>query len=161
MPERFGGAGVTFAEVAVICEEMGHAASANNYFGSAVLAVGTLKALQPSDTRDGLLADVASGAVRMAVALESSAFVPDAEGADRILVIANGGVVEPAVTVTPRPVLDETRRLATVTTDDVEAAEVLRRCCAERCVLCVLLAAQVTCTTVVRSHVFPFVVLPL
>jgi len=35
-------------------------------------------------------------------------------------------VAEPAVTVTPQPVLDETRRLATVTADDVEAAEVLR-----------------------------------
>ena len=94
VPEQFGGAGATFAEVAVICQEMGRAASANSYLGSAVLAVGTLKALQPSDTRDPLLADVASGAVRVAVALEPSEFVPDAEGADRILVIADGGVVE-------------------------------------------------------------------
>jgi alkylation response protein AidB-like acyl-CoA dehydrogenase len=125
VPEQFGGAGVTFAEVAVICEEMGRAASANNYLGSAVLAVGTLKALQPSDTRDRLLADAASGALRFAVALESREYVPDAEGADRILVIANGGVVEPAVTVTPQPVLDETRRLATVTADGVEECEVL------------------------------------
>jgi alkylation response protein AidB-like acyl-CoA dehydrogenase len=116
VPEQFGGAGATFAETAVICEEMGRAASANSYLGSAVLAVGTLNALQPSATRDGLLADVASGAVRVAVALEPFEFVPDAEGADRILVIADGGVVE-ASAVTPRPVLDETRRLATVTFD--------------------------------------------
>jgi alkylation response protein AidB-like acyl-CoA dehydrogenase len=125
VPEQFGGAGATFAEVAVICGEMGRAASANHYLGSAVLAIGTLKALQPSETRDRLLSDVTSGAVRIAVALEPE-FVPDAEGADRILVIADGGVAEPAVTVTPQPVLDETRRLATVTADDVEAAEVLR-----------------------------------
>ena len=98
VPEQFGGAGATFAEVAVICEEMGRAASANSYLGSAVLAVGTLKALQPSDTRDRLLADVASGAVRVAVALESTDFVPDAEGADRVLVIGDGGV-----SVAPRP----------------------------------------------------------
>jgi alkylation response protein AidB-like acyl-CoA dehydrogenase len=124
VPEEFGGAGATFAEVAVICEEMGRAASTNSYLGSAVLAVGTLKALQPSDTRDRLLADVASGAARLAVALGSE-FVPDAEGADRILVIANGGAAEPAVTVTPQPVLDETRRLATVTADG-DATEVLR-----------------------------------
>ena len=52
VPEQFGGAGATFAETAVVCEEMGRAASANSYLGSAVLAVGTLKALQPSDTRD-------------------------------------------------------------------------------------------------------------
>jgi alkylation response protein AidB-like acyl-CoA dehydrogenase len=126
VPEQFGGAGVTFAEVAVICEEMGRAASANNYLGSAVLAIGALKALQPSDTRDRLLADVASGAIRVAVALEPLEFVPDAEGADRILVITNGRVAEAAMTVTPQPVLDETRRLATVTADGVEASEVLR-----------------------------------
>jgi alkylation response protein AidB-like acyl-CoA dehydrogenase len=124
VPEHLGGAGATFAEAAVVCEEMGRAASANSYLGSAVLAVGTLKALRPSETRDRLLTDVTSGAVRLAVAL-GPAFVPDAEDADRILVIANGGVTEPAVTVTPQPVLDETRRLASVTADG-DAAEVLR-----------------------------------
>jgi alkylation response protein AidB-like acyl-CoA dehydrogenase len=126
VPEQFGGAGVTFAEVAVVCEEMGRAASANSYLGSAVLAIGTLNALQPSDTRDNLLADVASGAVRVAVALESFEFVPDAEGADRLLVIDDRGVADAAMTVTPQPVLDETRRLATVTADDVEISEVLQ-----------------------------------
>jgi alkylation response protein AidB-like acyl-CoA dehydrogenase len=123
VPEQFGGAGVTFAEVAVICEEMGRAASATNYLGSAVLAVGTLKALQPSETRDRLLADVASGAVRLAVALDSMDFVPDAEGAHRILVVGNGGVAVAAVTATPQPVLDETRRLATVAADVSEVLQ--------------------------------------
>jgi alkylation response protein AidB-like acyl-CoA dehydrogenase len=122
--EQFGGAGATFAEVAVICQEMGRAASTTSYLGSAVLAVGALNALQPSEIRDTLLADTASGARRVAVALESTDFVPDAEGADLVLIIADGGVVAPSVTVTPRPVLDETRRLATVTADD-DAAEVL------------------------------------
>jgi alkylation response protein AidB-like acyl-CoA dehydrogenase len=126
VPEQFGGAGVTFAEVAVICEEMGRAASANSYLGSAVLAIGALKSLQPSDTRDRLLADVASGTVRMAIALEPFEFVPDVEGADRILVVADGGVAEPTVTLTPQPVLDETRRLATVTADGVKVSEVFR-----------------------------------
>jgi alkylation response protein AidB-like acyl-CoA dehydrogenase len=126
IPEEFGGAGATFAEVAVVCEEMGRAASTNSYLGSAVLAVGALKALQPSDTRDSLMRDVASGAVRVAVALEPLEFVPDAEGADRILVIADGGLAELGVTVTPQPVLDETRRLATVAADGVEVSEVLR-----------------------------------
>jgi alkylation response protein AidB-like acyl-CoA dehydrogenase len=122
VPERFGGADVTFAEVAVICEEMGRAASSNSYLGSAVLAVGALKALQPSDTRNQLLADVASGSVRVAVAFEPFEFVPDAGGADRILVVADGGVAEPAVTVTPQPVLDETRQLATVTMEHQPSA---------------------------------------
>jgi alkylation response protein AidB-like acyl-CoA dehydrogenase len=124
VPEQFGGAGATFGEVAVICEEMGRAASTTSYLGSAVLGVATLNALQPSETRDKLLTDTASGAVRIAVALESTDFVPDAEGADLVLVIADGGVVAPAVSVTPRPVLDETRRLATVTAED-DGAEVL------------------------------------
>ena len=122
IPEEFGGAGATFAETAVVCEEIGRVASANSYLGSAVLAVGTLKALQPSDTRDRLLADVASGAVRVAVAIESD-FVPDAEGADRILIVTEDGVADTAPSVTAQPVLDETRRLATVTA--VDTAEVL------------------------------------
>ena len=122
--DQFDGAGATFAEVAVICEEMGRAASANSYLGSAVLAVGTLNALQPTETRDRLLADVASGIVRVAVALESLEFVPDAEGADCVLVVANGEVAVADLTATPQPVLDETRRLATVAADGV--SEVLR-----------------------------------
>ena len=124
VPEQFGGAGATFAETAVICEEMGRAASTNSYLGSAVLAVGTLNALQPSATRDRLLTDAASGAVRVVVALEPLQFVPDAEGADRILIIADGGVAVADVTVTKRPVLDETRRLAAVSS--AETIEALR-----------------------------------
>lgn len=120
--EQLGGAGATFSEVAIVCQEMGRAASANSYLGGAVLAVGALNALQPTQTRDQLLADVASGAVRLAVALESSDFVPDAEGADRILIV-DGSVAVVAATATPRPVLDETRRLATVAAD--EATDVL------------------------------------
>jgi len=117
VPEQFGGAGATFAETAVICEEMGRAASANSYLGSAVLAVDALNALQPCATRGRLLADVASGAARVAVALEPLEFVPDAEGADRILVVADGGVAVADVTVKKQPVLDETRRLAAVTVE--------------------------------------------
>ncbi|MCX2929735.1 acyl-CoA/acyl-ACP dehydrogenase [Mycobacterium sp. CVI_P3] len=115
VPEHLGGAGATFAEVAVICEEMGRAVSVNSFLGSAVLAVGAVNALQPSEARDRLLADIASGASRVAVAFEPLEFVPDAEGADRILMIEGDVVIERAVTVTPQPVLDETRRLAVVT----------------------------------------------
>jgi alkylation response protein AidB-like acyl-CoA dehydrogenase len=126
VPEEFGGAGVTFAEVAVICEEMGRAASTNSYLGSAVLAIGALKAMQPSDTRDQLLTDAATGAVRLAVALESWEFVPDAEGANRILVIASGAAAVARVPAIPQPVLDETRRLATVSANAAVGSEVLR-----------------------------------
>ncbi|MBB3604114.1 alkylation response protein AidB-like acyl-CoA dehydrogenase [Mycolicibacterium sp. BK556] len=119
VPEEFGGAGATFAEVAVLCEEMGRAASTTSFLGSAVLAVGLVNALQPSDTRDRLLSEIAAGSARVAVAFEPLAYVPDAEGADRILVIDGDRVVETQATVAPQPVLDETRRLAVVTPGQV------------------------------------------
>jgi alkylation response protein AidB-like acyl-CoA dehydrogenase len=142
-PEDAGGADVTFAEVAVILEEMGRAAARTSYLGGAVLSVGTLIALQPTAAREGLLTEVVAGAVRTAVVLGGirlennrltgrAAFVPDAECADRLLVVATdpGGtavvVVADGLTVTPQPVLDETRRLAEVTADGVAVEEFWR-----------------------------------
>ena len=130
--EDLGGAGATFGEVAIVCEEMGRAASANSYLGSAVLAVGVLNALQPSDIRDRLLSDVGSGALRVAVALGPLDFVPDAVGTDRLLVVTTDADGVPVVvdtaglTVTPQPVVDETRRLAAVSADRLEVTEALR-----------------------------------
>ena len=114
VPEQFGGAGASFAEAAVVCEEIGRAVSATHFLGSAVLAVGTLNALRPSATRDQLLTDVAGGASRVAVALEPYDFVPDAEAADRILIVTDRGVGVTDAPATPRPVVDKTRRLAAV-----------------------------------------------
>jgi len=118
VPEEFGGAGATFAEVAVICEEIGRAAGATSYLGSAVLAVGVLKALAPSNIRDNLLARAASGGIRLAVALDGQDFVPDAEGADHLLLVTTDGVSVVQAHADRRPVLDETRQLATVTAED-------------------------------------------
>ncbi len=143
VPDDLGGAGATFGEVAVICEEIGRAASATDSLGSAVVAVGLLKSLQPSDSRDELLTAVAAGSIRTAVAVGSftldggtlsgqAEFMPDAVGADRLLVIAADSDGSPVVvevaglTVTPQPVLDETRRLATVSAEAAEVAQVLR-----------------------------------
>lgn len=132
VPDDLGGAGATFGEVAIILDQMGRAASSNSYLGSAVLAVGVLKALQPGGIRDALLSDVASGTVRVAVALEPFEFVPDAEGVDRLLVVTTDAdgtsiVVDTAgVTVTPQPVVDETRRLAAVSVDGIAHGNVLR-----------------------------------
>lgn len=131
VPDELGGAGATFREVAVVCEQMGRAASANAYLGSAVLAVGALIELAPSGRRDRLLAEIAAGTVRAAVVFGpftlagqrltgTAEFVPDAADADLLLVTAadSGGarvvVATTEMTVTPQPVLDETRRLATV-----------------------------------------------
>ena len=52
--EDLGGAGATFREVAIICEEIGRAASTNSYLGGAVLGIGLLGSLQRSDFRDQL-----------------------------------------------------------------------------------------------------------
>ncbi|KUH86088.1 MULTISPECIES: acyl-CoA dehydrogenase family protein [unclassified Mycobacterium] len=117
VPEQFGGGGASFAETAVVCAEIGRAASATSYLGSAVLAVGTLNTLQPSDIRDSLLIDIANGDTRVAVALGPYDFVPDAEGADRILMVTDRGVGVTDVPAAPRPVVDETRSLAAVPPD--------------------------------------------
>ncbi|EHI11507.1 acyl-CoA dehydrogenase family protein [Mycolicibacterium thermoresistibile] len=133
--DEFGGAGASFGEVAVICSEMGRAATASSYLGGAVLGVGALNAVQPDAARDDLLTAVAAGAERTALVLGPftftggrltgrAEFVPDASGADRLLVLATDSDGTPvltataAATVTAQPVLDETRRLAVVCAED-------------------------------------------
>lgn len=141
VPDEFGGAAATFAEVAVICEELGRAAAATHYLGSAVLAVGVLNTLQHNSVRDMLLADIAAGKIRAAVAIGSftlsadrrlsgsADFVPDADGAERLLVLATDAsgveiVVEVGgLSVAVQPVLDETRSVAEVTAAGIEVAE--------------------------------------
>ncbi|SEQ64448.1 Acyl-CoA dehydrogenase [Mycobacterium sp. 88mf] len=108
-PEEAGGAGATFAEVAVICEELGRAAAATRYLGGAVLAIGALNAVQPNESRDALLQAVVAGNIRAVLALPGTGepapfdlgttrlgwrvhgratFVPDAAGAQRLLLPA-------------------------------------------------------------------------
>lgn len=145
VPDEFGGAGATFAEAAVICEELGRSAAVTGYLGGAVLAVGALNTVQAGPVRDALLADIGSGATRAAVVIGPlvlsasrrlsgrAEFVLDAPGADRLLVLATdpGGetvLVEVAgdaagLSVSAQPVLDETRSVATVTADDVAVPE--------------------------------------
>ncbi|KAB2381300.1 acyl-CoA dehydrogenase family protein [Actinomadura montaniterrae] len=162
VPEALGGSGATFAEVAVVLEEMGRAAASTPYVGAAVLGVGALNLLEPGPDRDGLLRAIASGAARPAVALAGdtgdpgtavaaeppfrlersprglvlrgdAAFVPDAAGADRLLLpaLAPGG--EPVmvdagpdlagIRVTAQPLLDDTRAFGRVTAEGAVVAE--------------------------------------
>ena len=114
VPEALGGAGASFAEVAVVLEELGRAATATPFLGT-VLAVGALGLVEPSPARDELLAGIAAGDVLATVALPTGAldgvggphrfrvdgaggrprlagsapFVPDAPGAARVLVVAD------------------------------------------------------------------------
>ena len=142
IPDALGGAGASFAEVAVICQELGRAAAATHYLGGAVLSVGLLNSLRDSEVRNALLAEVAAGRTRLAAVIGGSFtldaerrltgradFVPDADGADRLLVVAadtsgaDVAVVVEALSVTDQPVLDETRDVATVAADGIEVAD--------------------------------------
>jgi alkylation response protein AidB-like acyl-CoA dehydrogenase len=145
-PEHCGGAGASFAEVAVVLDQIGRAAASTAYLGGAVLTVGALNTLQSNDSRDGLLSDVVAGEVRAAVALPTDGsaaprfrfdgatvtgraeFVPDAGVADELLLLATGPHDQSVIVRVPagalelhrQPVLDETRGLATVSADRVE-----------------------------------------
>ncbi len=91
--------------------------ASTDYLGSAVLAVGALNLLQPNDLRNQLLGSVASGDGRLVTVTGDftvdsgrlsghAAFVPDAVGADRLLVLTGAGaalVAAADVTVTAQP----------------------------------------------------------
>jgi alkylation response protein AidB-like acyl-CoA dehydrogenase len=111
VPEALDGGGATFEEVAVILHEMGRSVSSSSYLGSAVLGVAALNLLEPGPVRDEHLRGVATGALRVALAVPTgdtdvlrphspfwldgagclqgeAGFIPDAADADRILVAA-------------------------------------------------------------------------
>jgi len=117
VPEALDGSGVTFAETAVVLEELGRAAAGVPFLGSAVLGVAAAQAVEPGAGRDDLTRAVATGEARVAVALAPHAdaaspvapfrldaagrlsgradLVVDAAGADHLLVLAEApdGVV--------------------------------------------------------------------
>ncbi len=122
VPEGLGGAGATFAEAAVVVEELGRAATASPYLGTAVLGVGALRLVAAGPGRDALLAAIAAGDATVAVALPAgdddgvvrprfrvergdgaarlvgrAAFVPDAADADRVLVVAADPALGPVL----------------------------------------------------------------
>jgi alkylation response protein AidB-like acyl-CoA dehydrogenase len=115
VPAELDGADATFAEVAVIIEEMGRAAACCSFLGAIVLGVGTLRRLETSPGRDRLLRQAASGSLVPAAVLATgdddmlipgevpfclaqstrglrlhgrAAFVPDAASAARLLLLA-------------------------------------------------------------------------
>lgn len=138
VPEFCDGSGATFAEVAVVLEEIGRAASA-------VSLLGPTLALAATDD-DELLRAIAGGH-RVAVSHDPGAFtvsargdgirldgraefVIDAVGAESLLLVA--ATPQPAVvvlpvtavgiSVAPQPLLDETRAFGIVTADSVVLA---------------------------------------
>ncbi|KRD14812.1 acyl-CoA dehydrogenase [Mycobacterium sp. Root265] len=149
--ETLGGAEVSFAETAVVAEELGRAAARSSHLGVS-LGIGALLALSPDTARDDALSAAAEG-TELPVAVLSTGdrpgvgftlaagglsgtadFVPDAAEATRLLVPAQDSEgtpvlveIDPAATglvITVQPTLDETRRLATVTADGAQPTQV-------------------------------------
>ncbi|HEX4089643.1 MAG TPA: acyl-CoA dehydrogenase family protein [Trebonia sp.] len=111
-PSACNGADATFAEVAVILEELGRAAAPGPYLGSVALGIGALLELAPAPGRDDLLGRAAVGRARPVAVLSAgpddhddppfllegtpgrlrlhgqAAFAPDATEADRLLLLA-------------------------------------------------------------------------
>ena len=130
IPDSAGGAGASFVETAILLQEIGRAAADTRYLGSA-LAVGALTASTPTDSRDALLERIGRGStstlatgftVSRGVVSGHAEFVPDAHGAEVVLLLADDAgspvvVLAPDVTITEQPVLDETRSLSVVAAD--------------------------------------------
>lgn len=150
IPESLGGSGVSFAETAVVAEELGRAAAPGPYLG-VTSGIGALLTLPADEDRDHLLAATAGGRERPVAVLPTGTdtgspfrldadhrlsgtaeFVPDAGQATRLLIPAatsDGAaalvdIAPSALTVAAQPVLDETRALATVTAESARAERV-------------------------------------
>ncbi|GII85726.1 acyl-CoA dehydrogenase [Sphaerisporangium siamense] len=150
IPERFGGAGASAREAAVVLEELGRAVTPVPFLTSAVLATGALLGAE-SEAAGGLLASLAAGdtTAALAVSLATSPYrAPDApwpvtqsrgrlsgrvtavagaEAADVLLVPAGTALYAVAageVRVEPVVSLDLTRPIATVTLEDAPATPV-------------------------------------
>jgi alkylation response protein AidB-like acyl-CoA dehydrogenase len=61
IPEEFGGAGFTFLELAIVCEEMGRAVLPSPFFSSIVLAANALLSCGDEPTKRDLLPSIADG----------------------------------------------------------------------------------------------------
>src|ERR1700745_2273481 len=80
IPEQYGGAGFSFAEQAIVLEELGAALYGGPYLASAVLAATALLASPDEDARERYLAGIASGEIIATLAFteEDGSWEPDA-----------------------------------------------------------------------------------
>jgi alkylation response protein AidB-like acyl-CoA dehydrogenase len=146
VPEALGGAGASAREAAVVLEELGRAVAAVPFLTSAVVATSALLAVQRSGAADDALGRLTGGAVGVlgvplttapggawpaSVTLADGALhgsvtsVADGELADLVVVpaVRSGSPVlalaGPGVLASPRPSLDQTRRLSDVSLNGV------------------------------------------
>ena len=142
VPEEYGGAGYGWGEVAVLMEEMGRALWCAPFLSSAVLGTAALLAAGTDEQKKEHLPGLASGETRATVvhlAAENdvsvadgrlsgtAGYVLDGHTADLIVVPADDGSVHlvrgdaDGLSREPLPVLDQTRKQATLTFDGVAA----------------------------------------
>jgi alkylation response protein AidB-like acyl-CoA dehydrogenase len=151
VPEERGGAGASAREVAVVLEELGRAVAAVPFLTSAVVATSALLAVPPSPAVDAALGRLAGGESTGVLALPLSTpagaawpsliavdgdrlqgtatSVADGELADIVVVPAVRGAtpvlaIAQGVEATPRPSLDQTRRLSDLRLDGASATAV-------------------------------------
>ena len=73
VPEEYGGAGMTFSELAVLLEETGAAMLPGPFFSTAVIGAEALKLAGSDEQKTELLAKLASGKLKMALAFHEKA----------------------------------------------------------------------------------------
>ncbi|MCH7906689.1 MAG: acyl-CoA/acyl-ACP dehydrogenase [Chloroflexi bacterium] len=73
VPEEYGGAGMTFSELAVLLEETGAAMLPGPFFSTAVIGAEALKLAGSDEQKTELLAKLATGKLKMALAFHEKA----------------------------------------------------------------------------------------
>lgn len=122
VPEAQGGLGMTLLDLTLLLEEAGRVGLPEP-LADTTAVVAPLLAGVGSDRAQHLLEGIAGGSIAAAVAPAGLSPVPGADGADLIVVVTDEPGSGPAVhalgtdavTVTPVPSLDPTRRLGTLT----------------------------------------------
>ena len=120
VPEEHGGMGLDLVDLVLLLEEAGRSGMPEPLVETAAIGVPVLAdaAGHPGDAlRARWLAAVADGGAAIAVGMSSMPAVAGAEGADLLLLERDRelhAVPAAAVVLTPRPVLDRSRRLARV-----------------------------------------------
>ncbi len=130
VPEKLGGAGASWREVAVVAEEIGRAVAPVPFLGSCLATAALLAAGDLADDARELLPGIASGdrtavlvlplatgpgAAMPATATGTVTTVADAGAADVLIVAASDGLWVVEAELTPVTPLDLTRTLADVT----------------------------------------------
>ena len=104
IPEEYGGVGASFAEAAIVCEELGRSLACVPYLSSAVLSAALVLECGTDSARRTWLPRIAAGDRRLTVALidaGSSSWDPD-----QVTLAVEDGTDGPEVTGTKRFVID-------------------------------------------------------